>query len=408
MLAALIMVIFTLLLLVAGAAVGFIIFRNSKYWKKQVERSLKMVPLLVTVTKDFGSKDEQARSHDNRESMKELLSMAEAFYSNLSVLDSRKKLKNFIMGTPHIALEVVAKDKEIFFYVSTPYDFISLVEKAVTSHFPGSVVERVEEHNIFNPEWGIDKVAGGEFKGRRDYHYPLNTYNEMDDEPLENITNTLSKLEPKEGAAIQVLIRPVSAKLNKKSSNYAKKLYEGKKAGGVLSFFWNQIDQIDNKEKEPEKDKKLTPMEEEIVKQVERKAAKLNFETVIRVVASASSYSRSRLILKEIESSFAQFSNQSSNSLKFSVSKKTEEVVTDYVFRFFIKRFFQFKGLYLKMRGANLIFSTEELATIFHFPNFLVETPGIRWLASKKAAPPTFIVEEGATLGHSLFRGEDK
>jgi hypothetical protein len=118
-----------------------------------------MVPLLVTITRDSGSKDYQATSRDYRDLLKEIVSPSETFYSNLFVLyDKNRLIKNLLYGAPHIACEIVAKGKEIFFYLAVPYAFLPIVEKSLSAQYPDAQIERVEEHNIFNPSWGIDKT----------------------------------------------------------------------------------------------------------------------------------------------------------------------------------------------------------------------------------------------------------
>jgi hypothetical protein len=54
------------------------------------------------------------------------------------------------------------------------------------------------------------------------------------------------------------------------------------------------------------------------------------------------------------------------------------------------------------------LLGTEELTSIFHLPNYLITTPGITWLSSKKTAAPTNLPLEGTILGETFFRGETK
>lgn len=401
----LLIALITIVVLAAVVAVSFALFKRSKYWKKQVERSLKMVPLLVTIPRDSGSKDYQATNRDNRDMMREIVSNSEAFYANLSVLyDKYKIFKNFFFGPPHFVAEIVAKDKEIFFYIAVPYAFLDVVKKGLSAQYPDAAIEQTEEHNIFNPSWGLDGVAGGEIRGANSYFYPIRTYQELDSEPLENITNTLSKLNDDEGAAIQYLIRPARPKHVKDISKAAKD-----KVGGKGEFsIWTLVDAVNGKDANPIQQDKLTPMEEEAIKAMERKTSKPNFEVMIRVVVAAQTAVRAQMVAREIESSFTQFGNQNLNSFSYRPARDTKELVTDYIFRFFIHRIFSWNHLFRRHAGYDLILNTEEIATIYHLPNYLVTTPGIRWLPSKKSAPPTFIPQEGAVIGHSNYRGEDK
>lgn len=390
--------------IIAILLIAFFVFKNTKYWKKQMERSLKMVPLLITIPRDAGSKDYQAQNRDNRDMMREVVSVVESFYSNLSVLYNKYKLvKNLFVGSPHVVLEIVAKDREIFFYIAVPFAFLDLVEKSLSAQYPECNIERAEEHNIFNASWGIENVSGGELRASNSFFFPFRTYQELDSEPLEALTSSLSKLEDGEGAAIQILIRPAKGSIVKKVNNIAREMQNGKKR----SLLDSAINAALVKTEKPTGGERLTPMEEEAVKAIERKASKPIFETMIRVVVSAQSNIKAENVARQISSSFNQFGNQNFNSFTFKPARNSEELVTDYVFRFFVHRILSSNTLFRFHRGYNIFLNTEELASIFHLPNFLVTTPGIRWLPSKKAAPPTFVPDEGVVIGHSIYRGED-
>jgi hypothetical protein len=397
---------FLILSFVIGALViGFLFFKRTKYWKKQMERSLKMIPLLITIPRDAGSKDYQAQSRDNRDAMREIIAVIESFYSNLSVLYNKYKIfKNLFAGSPHVALEIVAKDKEIFFYIAVPFAFLDLVEKSLSAQYPECNIERAEEHNIFNASWGIENIAGGELRATNSFYFPFRTYQELDSEPLEALTSSLSKLEEGEGAAIQILLRPAKGKIAKQVNNIAREMQNGKRK----SLLDSAISAALVRDEKPAGQERLTPMEEEAVKAIERKAGKPIFETMIRLVVSAQSQIKAENVSKQISSSFNQFGNQNLNSFTYRPAKNTEELVTDYVFRFFVRRIFSVNTFFRFHRGYDIFLNTEELASIYHLPNFLVTTPGIRWLPSKKAAPPTFVPTEGAVIGHSVYRGEDK
>ena len=401
---------FLIILLIVFVLVGFFVvaflfFKKSNYWKKQIERSLKMVPLLVTVPRDSGSKDNNSQGRENRETLKEVISVAETFYSNIGVIhNKRKSLKNYLVGSPHIAAEIVAKNNEIFFYLAVPHVYLDLVEKNLSGQYPDCHIERSEEHNIFCEEWGLDNISGGELMAANQYYYPFKTYLDLDSEPLESVTNALVKMDKDEGAAIQILFRPSSTNYSKKVNQIAKSMQKGKKESSFTTDLVNAALVKDTKQDESHK---LTPMEEETIKLIERKSSKQNLETAIRVVVSTSSKLRSEAIVREICSTFEQFGNQNMNRFNFH-EVNSEKLVTDYIFRFFNNRLLKSDAFDWLYSGHQLVLNTEELATIFHLPNYMITTPGIRWLPSKKAAPPTFIPESGVIIGHSNFRGEDK
>ena len=55
-----------------------------------------------------------------------------------------------------------------------------------------------------------------------------------------------------------------------------------------------------------------------------------------------------------------------------------------------------------------IILNSAELATIFHLPNKIVETPNIAWLNAKRAPVPPEVPKTGLYLGKSVHRGETR
>jgi len=184
-----------------------------------------MVPFLVTIPQTTGQEKGEG-SRDEREVAKELISVAENFYYAIYSI-YKKGFKNFLVGQKHIALEIVARDGEIFFYLAVPISIVSLVEKAISSQYPEAHFEEVAEHNIFFKDQNIRNIYGGEFILRKKSIFPLKTYQNMENDPLEMITNSLSRLEPNEAAAIQIIIRPSSPVFVKGARKVAERIQKG-------------------------------------------------------------------------------------------------------------------------------------------------------------------------------------
>ena len=76
------------------------------------------------------------------------------------------------------------------------------------------------------------------------------------------------------------------------------------------------------------------------------------------------------------------------------IIKKEKDILSDYKSRFFFYGGFKFTKLkkYFthpnKSGGKPFILSTEELATIFHLPGRVAETPTFTRIEAKKAEPP--------------------
>ncbi|MEK9208151.1 MAG: type IV secretion system DNA-binding domain-containing protein, partial [Patescibacteria group bacterium] len=67
--------------------------------------------------------------------------------------------------------------------------------------------------------------------------------------------------------------------------------------------------------------------------------------------------------------------------------------MTDFIYR------------YMPKRGQTSILTSEELATIYHFPNKAVATPHIFWVSSKRAPVAANVPTSGLFLGKSTYRG---
>lgn len=384
---------------------------KSKYHKKQVERSLKMVPFMVTIPKDTGS-EKNSGTRDQREVARELISSAENMYNALFSLyrgGIKNTIRNFLHRTPHVAFELVVHKKEICFYIVVPYAFCSLVEKAVTTNYPEAQIKEVEEHNIFSKEREMQGVIGAYLYGRKNSFYPFKTYQTIDAEPIEAVTNALSMLEEDEGAAIQILIRPANTKKTTAAKSLVRKIQSG--PGKKSSLASDVAGALINPGAAPSKNPepyRTTPVEDQMIKEIDRKASKFGFDTRIRLIIAAQNDHRADLVFNQVKSAFAQYSDPTLNSFKFKKEKNKNKVVTDYIFRFFDDNVFGGERLFPKHRGFELVLNSEELASLYHFPNSLVETPGIKWLAAKTQQIPINLPKEGMFFAKTNFRGVEE
>lgn len=370
----------------------------------------------MTVPKDSGIEKIES-NRDQREVAKELISRAENMYNNLfSVYKGsglKRKFYNFLYKNRHFGLEIVSYNKEIFFYVVCPTVLAPLVEKAVTAHYPEAQIKEVEEHNIFSKERELTGVVAAEIYGQKHYHYPMKTYQTMDNESIEAVTNALSMLEEDEGAAIQILLRPTSPDKVTAGKKLAQKIQKGpsNNSGGFSSFAKDVISPGSSQAQKSLEPYRMTPEEEELARDIDRKATKFGYEARIRVIVSGRDNHRAEMIYDQIKSAYTQFSDLSQNGFKFRKAKSTrkiEKIITDYIFRFFDQPIFGFDRIYPKKRGHRLTLNTEELATIYHFPNALVNTPGIKWLPAKSQAAPINIAISGNAFAITNFRGKEE
>jgi hypothetical protein len=367
--------------------VASLIIFGSFRTKGQIARALNMSLFLITLPRE-----ELTVSGQSQKTERDFISIMEQFYSSISNLNS-KGWNKFLYGEPYIVLEMAVHHigEDIFFYIAVPKFYEQVFEKQIHGFFPKAEVEKVKDYNIFNPT-GVSK--GAYLKLKNNPILPFKTYQQLPADPLTNIANALSKLlEEGEGAAIQILIRPSH---EDKLRKIAEKTVREMQMGYNFSEAYLRAKHPPRKsseEKQPERPKTVTPFDEEIIKAIQSKASKPLFDTNIRLIVSSQTEGRSSQILDNISAAFAQFSSSNINSLNVvkPYSSALNKLLFDFSFRLF-------------RDNQKLVLSSEELASLYHFPFPFNLAPKIKFLKSKSAEPPSNLPKEGIILGENIFR----
>ncbi|NTW27072.1 MAG: type IV secretion system DNA-binding domain-containing protein [Candidatus Moranbacteria bacterium] len=388
--------IFVTLTLLSGI---FLVVRSFLNYRAQINRSMNMDLEIVRVTKILKEKGERT---GEGEAWKEEIGAMEQLLTTLSNIKEKKSIiGHFLYSEPYIALEIAnpAGCEEIFFYLAVPKKFRDSIEKQVHSYFPNASIEKVTDYTVFSPG---SFTAAASLGLKHSHALPVLTYENIDVDPLNEISNALSKLQTeKEGAAIQIILRPAGKNWRKLGRDIAHKMQQGKRlkdahsssfamdlGKGVVQVMRNKpSEQIMSREAV-----QLTPEEQELVKRIEAKSGKAGFMANVRLVVSAETQQRADEVLAHMENSFAQFENHDVNHFIVQKRMKSQKIAFDYIFRNFDEE-------------HAVILSTEEIASIFHFPISTTETPKIKWQKAGAAPPPLNIPKEGLTLGFNDYRG---
>ncbi len=390
----------------AGLLLYFILVDvlRKKTWAPRV---LGSVFLEVSIPKENSDPEKEPQKQE-----KEIIAIAEQFFSTIATSEGRD-ISHFLGINDYIGLEIAAHDKKIAFYINVPKTLQNLIEKQLHAQYPSAHIEVVKPYNIFTSK---SQVVGAELSLQKDYSFPVRTYKVMESDPLNSLTNSLSKLSEGEGAAIQLLISPASNHWQAKPRSYAMEIQQGrnpdvvtaslgsKGLNAVFRFINEAFDSFMNPNKERRMDQgymdisgmhkplNLTPMQQELIKKFEEKASRPGYKFNLRVVSSGGDESSAASNLRNILSSFMQYSMPPFNGFKVT-NRKQQQIISDYIFRVF--------------RNTSEILNTEELSSIWHLPTRYIETPNIKWLSAKKAPAPTNVPLAGTLLGHNLYRGID-
>ena len=369
--------------------------------KGTVFGGLEMVLFSVMMPKNDLKKDDLMKKEE-----KALISQMEQVLANFLYLKKPKMFQTPFCAAFEIASQIGSSD--ISFYVAVPKYLESVFEKYVQGVYPRAIVDKIpQDYTIFEPQGAF---SGAYLKLRENPLFPISTYQNLEKDPLSTMTNNLSKIGVNEGAAIQVIIKPLSRlNLRKKGEKALKKIREGKQARTAASEAFQPaimelFGEISKSSQDPKKKefeeakKKEIHIDQKDYDAIQSKIQKQPLETNIRLVASAQTQERAEEILSHLIGSFSQFSLSAVNSFEpINVYKKElRKLVYDFSFRNF------------NSNQANIL-NLEELASIYHFPTQFIETPYIKAAKSGSSAPPSDLPESGVNLiGRVVFRGEEK
>jgi hypothetical protein len=397
-----------LLASIVGVYLAFKVIKTAIHHHSDLSRSLEMVFLKIQIPKKE-SKEDMEQEQASGKDFKEILGIATHMFESLHSIYT-KSLTHYFTGQDFLSLEYAVIDGQIHFYMVVPRELVSLVEKQLTGFYPDSFVERVQDYNIFKPD---SKYAAYTLELTKEYFYPIKSYSRLNSDPINNVTNALSKLSPSDGAAIQIMVRPKKDGWQHKGREEAKNIFNQKKKHGFsslnpLSWISALFDffvkgEISEKKEAPESAGRTTPITDEEVKALEEKNSKVGYETIIRLITASESHREAKAHLSNIKSAFAQYNSPTANGFTYTKHCSEKKIIRSFIFRHFSRPWPQI------LHHKEMILSAEELASVFHLPNIRYNrTPNIAWQNFKVAPAPPNIPTEGILLGHNVFRGENK
>ncbi len=365
------------------------------------KRQLSMTFLMIKVPKKESKEDKETEGEalgTNRD-FKDQVGVMKQFFESLLAIEETT-WKKWVFGQDFMSFEYVIQNNLIDFYAVVPRHLVEVIEKQITAFYPDCYIEEVPDYNLFEEN---AKVAFHYMHIGKHFMFPIRTYQRMTSDPLNNITNALSKLEPNEGAAIQIMIRPWARNWQKKGRKRAKVILEDKDTGllGNLNpFSWigDMLSILFRGESTPEKPEaagRTTPMIDEQVKAMEEKNVQVGFDSVIRVVASSDTKAKAKALIDGVKTSFAQYATTDNNAI--TVKRR---------FLGNLVHWFLMRSMWKPLHLRRMILCPEELASLFHLPNIRYNrAPNINWQNYKIAKAPANLPQEGILIGHNIYRG---
>lgn len=336
-------------------------------------------------------------TEDNKKGLKELLSAMEQFYAGMHSIGEGRHNYN----RNHFTLEIAISEgsEQFVFYTAVPSHKAELFEKQILGvHSHAKVTEVTDDYNIFNKN---SAIAGSYAKLAHNDAYPIKLYDHIEYDPLNIILNVFSKIKKEgEGAAIQFTICPEDDEVIKDLHIALDDVKNGmsvRTARSVTRQFGKEFGQLAKdmifgakNNKKPEK-----KVNDRAVEAITEKVKSTIMATNIRIVTSADTEFRAKQILSDIESSFNQFTDSDRNGFNFHNAKGSEltRLVHDYSYRTFSDSY-------------HMPLNLKELATVFHFPYSISDSPQLKQAKAGIAPAPVEMGNDGIVIGANDYRGK--
>lgn len=314
------------------------------------------------------------------------------------------------------SLEMASIEGNVGFYIWTRKGMKGFIESSLYAQYPG-----IEVHEV--PDYALPvqfdetkmKMWAADLQLTKDDAYPIKTYvdygldkdpkEEFKIDPIAPVIEFLGSVGANQQAWIQIIVRAYKADKLKPGTLFSLKhdpLKESMQKIINEMMFRDPKTKVVGKKKEGE-DKiekpTLTKGEQDVITAIERNMTKLQFEVGIRVMYFGKSDFYNPSNISGLTGSWKQYSSDILNGFKpngdnyspsFSypwqdfrgkrLAKSLKEALEGYKRRSFF---------FPPVKGKAFVLSSEELATIFHFPGQVSQAPTFTRILSKKSEAPS-------------------
>ena len=343
--------------------------------------------------------------------------------------------EQFIQGAPWFwfSLEIASIDGRVHFFIRTPTRMRNLVETQIYGQYPQAKVVEVDDYAFHVPQYkknGDWNMWGCEFTKLKADFLPFKTYKGFGDDlktgvkeefKIDPITPTieyLGSLPRGQQVWIQTIVRWNLKKYHSHIKGGHVEFNEAAKE--FLDVLLQDYIRLQENADRPNSFAKQTFLPEHLkpaVEAVTKGLAQVHFDCGIRLIALSDNRlcteDQFQNLRREVRLLFRQYASPSVNELErvnstqfdapwsdptgLALTKIKKRMLDWYRMRVFFHPPIQYAIKYPPLidrlfpaHKANIfVVSAEELATLFHFPGMVSETPSFKRIESKIAKPPS-------------------
>lgn len=294
----------------------------------------------------------------------------------------------------------------VHFYLVTYPEFAKLITQQITSNYPDAEVKYVTPKEYVEIKPAGHTLQAASSSKTHDSVFPIKTYKYFEDDPLSSLTNAFGMLKKTDKAVFQIVVKPVGPSWNKKAKKAAGLLSKGKynksaESALIISLiqkilspiYWIVNRFINNEEVQSNAPgasggdayKIFNQAEQEAQKMVGESAGQPAFRAAIRILVSSDTKESAKNGLYNLLGTTSIYTDEYNNKLD---DPRITEDVLGFIFTPIRYLAFRFKLCAFLQQESTL--STDELATLYHFPDINYnKSPFIKWLEYKMLAVPS-------------------
>ncbi len=339
----------------------------------------------------------------------------EIFLNSLYQSSSGNFISVFLKGSvrPWFSLEIVSLGGNVKFFIWCQKSSKNSIEAQLYSQYPNIEIYEAEDYSlpvVYDQE--AIGLNGAQLTLTKPDPYPIKTYvdygldrdpkEEFKIDPITPLIEFLGSLKPQEQGWVQILVqahkteKALEGRIFKKKEDWKKAAKDEIKKIVKDSIFAGGKDKDGNEIKTDYG--RISSAEKDTILAIERSISKNAFDTMIRLIYVAPKDVFNSGGLGGIIGSLGSFNSLTLNGFKKGwgptydyawqdFGKKKEHINKRKLLEAYKKRSF-FNIPYKNFHGKPFVLTTEELATIFHFPGEVSKTPTFERILSKKSEAP--------------------
>ena len=384
--------------------ISFFLYKFSMFLIRfvfDVTKVNKLIYLRIALPR-WDSKLDRELQKDLAKDMKEKIGRMSQVYRSMHKLWETSfwdKIMKTIFHKPKISLGMHYEDGTMNFLISTYPEYQKTVESAFAAQFSEATIEEMGEFNFFKKKyWDIMPVYQ-----TKDPVYPIRTYKQLEDDPLNNIIDSIWKVSTDDTFTIFMTLKPEDASFNNRARKVAEGLYkrtikynEEKSILQKIPVIWLFFTFIKflmgswkSKTKKDWKDGgdsfvRMVKSEEDAINVMWEEANNPAYESSLFMISSSDTAGRAQVNITSVVSAFTVYKSDYNNELD-------QPETTASLMGWFLKPMWKFAIMYQLSQffSKKNIFTTNSLTSIYHLPDWIYNrSPIIKWLDYKVIAAP--------------------